>query len=182
MKRESFLSLVSPPFLALSIACGDTQGNVIERTANVTDGGGGIVGVCATLGGCAGAGGAATGGGANGGAGSGGARMGECSSNADCAGQSKNLCNQTLHTCAECVLDGDCVDGQETCSIALNRCAAPCSADIDCPPDDRWCDLALGRAGTPGYCVGCRSLSDCTDPERPYCVEGDCVACPNGQC
>jgi hypothetical protein len=160
-----------------SAACGDTQGNVIERTAASTDGGG--------MSGSSGAatGGAATGGAGTGGAASGGSPAGECSSNADCTGQSKNLCNPTLHTCAECLVDGDCIDPRETCSVALNRCAAPCSSDADCPvTEDTKCDLALGRAGTPGYCVGCRSLDDCTDPDRPYCVEGDCVACPNGQC
>jgi len=147
----------------LFVACGDTEGNVIERTARLGDAGPG----CTTHGGCSETG--AT-------------RVGECSSNSDCTDVSKVLCNVTSHTCAECLVDRDCVDPTETCSFALNRCAAPCSVDSDCPSEDPWCDLAVGRAGTPGFCVGCRSVTDCTNAARPFCVEGDCVACANGQC
>jgi len=184
MKEATALSLAATVW-ALLAACGDTQGNVIVR-ASQTDGGGSS-GVCSTPGGCvaggvAGTAGTGTGGGA-GGTGTGGGPVGECSSNSDCADPSKKLCNTALHTCAECVVNADCIDPLETCSVALNRCAAPCSSDADCPAtEDRVCDFALGRAGTPGYCVGCRSPNDCIDPGRPFCVEGDCVACANGQC
>lgn len=160
---------------ALPVACGDTEANVIERAPSAIDGGGGTGGsggsggACTTPGGCAE---------------TGSPLVGECSKNSDCTNLSKPLCNPTLHTCAECLVDGDCVDYPvEKCSFALNRCAAPCSSDADCPqPDDPKCDLAVGRPGTPGYCVGCRQVSDCTNPDRPFCVEGDCVACANGQC
>jgi hypothetical protein len=188
MKRIRSSPTLAYPLVAwLAVACGDTQGNVIERAAHTPDGGGGTGGACPSPGGCAGSGGSANGGAAgggagNGGAGSGGAPIGECSSNADCTDPSKRLCNTALHTCAECVVNADCVDPLETCSVALNRCAAPCSSDADCLPEDPVCDLAIGRAGTPGYCVGCRSPNDCLNPDRPFCVEGDCVACANGQC
>lgn len=158
--------------MALPVACGDAEGNVIERAASGSDGGagkGGSGGACTTPGGCAD---------------TGGPPIGECSNDSDCTDPTKNLCNTTLHTCAECLVNTDCTDPLETCSIALNRCAAPCGSDADCAsdPTDRVCDLALGRAGTPGYCVGCRQATDCKNPDRPFCVEGDCVACASGQC
>lgn len=181
MKGPLVLSCTALLCAWLPVACGDTHGNVIERTANFTDGGGASGAGGAPPGGTS-SGGASTGGGGIGGAASGGAAGGECTSNSDCTDPSKNLCNTALHTCAECVVNADCIDPVETCSVALNRCAAPCSSDADCFPDDPVCDLAIGRAGTPGYCVGCHATADCTDPDRPFCVEGDCVACANGPC
>jgi hypothetical protein len=148
---------------ALFVACGDTEGNVIERAAHSRDAGPG----CTTPGGCSE---------------TGVQPVGECSSNTDCTDPSKRLCNVISHTCAECLVDRDCIDRTETCSYALNRCAVPCSSDADCGPDDPVCDLAVGRAGTPGFCVGCRAVTDCTNPAQPFCVEGDCVACESGQC
>jgi hypothetical protein len=166
MTRAVSIAVAAVALLGAPLGCGDTQGIVIERTARSIDGGGGSGGACSGPG-CTQ---------------TGGAPAGECNTNADCTNPGKALCNTTLHTCAECVTDADCGDPPETCSVALGRCAAPCSSDADCAADDPRCDLAVGHGTTPGYCVGCRAVSDCTNPDRPFCVEGDCVACANGQC
>jgi len=165
-------------FVAPCIGCGDVEGNVIVRVRGIVDGGGcGSVGSCdggrPPLRECAASSDCAavkpicepkTG------------MCVECVTSQDCTSSVKSKCNTTLHVCAECTADADCIDPRETCSTALNRCAAPCQSDTDCRSDDPLCDLAIG------FCVGCRAVTDCTDPLKPYCVEGDCVACQNGQC
>jgi hypothetical protein len=151
---------------AFVAACGDVEGNVIVRTATSSDGGGqhecrassdcqSPKPLCEPRS----------------------LTCVECLSANDCQNPTKLLCNQATRTCAECIVNSDCTDPREQCAAPLNRCAAPCASDSDCLPDDPHCDLAIG------FCVGCtRALIDCTDPSRPYCVEGDCVSCPNGQC
>lgn len=178
MKRIVRVVVLSGAWGCALVACGDVEGNVIVRVASSEDAGG-----CGSSGTCVDEGGSRR----------------ECATNAECSAATplcdpagacveclgasdcnkpgKPFCNPATRACSECVVNSDCIDPREQCSVDLKRCAAPCKSDGDCRSDDPLCDLAIG------FCVGCRSVDDCKGlPDRPFCVEGDCVACANGQC
>ncbi len=104
----------------------------------------------------------------------------ECITRDDCLPPKGPYCDQSLHVCAECLMDVDCPDPLERCSKELHRCAAPCKTESDCRMDDPKCDLAI--AVSTGYCVRCSAQGDCTDPQRSFCSQGECVSCDSPPC
>jgi hypothetical protein len=89
----------------------------------------------------------------------------ECVAHTDCPGGDFKICASN-GLCVECTEAGHC-SGDETCS-PLNLCAVRCGPNGACPIDDPICDEAIG------FCVECRTDSDCVDPDEA-CRNSDCV-------
>ncbi len=78
---------------------------------------------------------------------------------------------QTL--CVQCLKDDDCPATKPLCDTDSNTCKAECSKDSDCP-SDKFC--------SDGRCAECSQHSDCKDPQKPRCFQGQCLCLKNSDC
>ncbi len=91
----------------------------------------------------------------------------ECTTNADCAGLDRRICDTAGHRCVECLTDGHCTDVGERCSTVLGSCAVPCTSVADCPAGDPFCDAPVG------FCVECQTDGDCAN--GGHCRNSHCA-------
>lgn len=72
--------------------------------------------------------------------------------------------------CSECIDSSSCPFGME----CVNR-TCTCTTNLQCGgPDNQLANIC---SPTSNKCVQCVDSGDCSDTQRPYCVEGSCKEC-----
>jgi Cys-rich repeat protein len=118
----------------------------------------------------------------------------QCLGDPNCAGTNRPHCTTDTHQCVQCTSDGQCGNGQpyctpqhacvecltagncgmnETCDPTRHTCVPSCKTDGDCSGANGrpYCDTKLA------VCVQCLGNNNCSNPDRPTCVDGVCAEC-----
>lgn len=99
-----------------------------------------------------------------------------CSTQAECAGSDKPVCNITKGVCVECENDSTCTGTKTQCNIPDNECVE-CVDDSPCAATGEVCDTSINS------CVQCTSDVQCQNGPNagtlPFCDTEDrvCVTC-----
>jgi len=122
--------------------------------------------------------------------------QGGCMSNAQCSAPTP-VCDTSNQSCVGCLANTDCSGATPTCDTSTHTCKA-CSANSDCSGTTPVCVTSGAGAGAcvqcttnaqctssapvcaSNKCTGCKSDSDCTDPNNPVCNTGTGACGPSG--
>ncbi len=95
---------------------------------------------------------------------------GECSTNLDCRGGTRTLCDTFSNTCVQCFTDLDCRASEEErrlCDTSRNMCVE-CFTDADCLSRE------YPLCGPHYRCVSCLTDADCAPLTTCSLEEGEC--------
>ncbi len=98
-----------------------------------------------------------------------------CTNNSACSGATP-VCNTTTGVCQACASDGDC-PGAHCATGASDPNKGKC---VQCTTSAQCTSAAPVCSTTADTCGPCATSSDCTDPSKPVCSSGACVAGPGG--
>lgn len=122
--------------------------------------------------------------------------QGGCTSNSQCAAPTP-VCDTSTQSCVGCLANGDCSGATPTCDTSTHTCKA-CGSNHDCSGSTPVCVTSGSNAGacvqcttnaqctssapvcSSNECAGCKSDSDCTDPNNPVCDTGTGACGPSG--
>lgn len=122
--------------------------------------------------------------------------QGGCTSNAQCSAPTP-VCDTSAQTCVGCMANTDCSGATPTCDKTTHTCKA-CGSNSDCSGSTPVCVTSGAGAGacvqcttnaqctssapvcSSNKCTGCKSDSDCTDPNNPVCNTGTGACGPSG--
>ena len=93
----------------------------------------------------------------------------ECIADANCTVPPYFKCLLDVHRCVECVTEADC-QPNSSCHPITHICLSSCANGATCPPAQPHCDPR-------GFCVECRTNSDCAQVDGCDTTIGRCAFC-----